>query len=147
MTTTKTRRAVLAGAAALPALAAPAALASISPEIPIFADADLIALGRRFELAWADQLRIESVYNQATNDDEDLGSDFEAAYIRVSTIVKDIENVPATTVAGLYVKARAISWCWGGDQHITFSDDQTTDVRLASSIVMDLLKQSIAVQS
>jgi hypothetical protein len=37
MTITKTRRAVLAGAAALPALAAPTALASISPTDPIFA--------------------------------------------------------------------------------------------------------------
>lgn len=48
MTTIQSRRAILAGAAALPALAAPAAFASVSPD-PIFA---ALVRHREAEAAW-----------------------------------------------------------------------------------------------
>jgi hypothetical protein len=49
-----------------------------------------------------------------------------------------IEQCVATKLDGLRVKAIAVLWCHGGDMDFKFGEE-TTDARLAQSIVRDLL--------
>ena len=54
-------------------------------------------------------------------------------------IVEQIEGCTATTIDGLRVKALAVLWCHGWNLE-ELTDHQTTDIRLAQSILRDLLR-------
>lgn len=60
-----------------------------------------------------------------------------------SDIVDEIEALPARTLAGLYVKVRAIRWCFSWDpitaEELYCGDGSpTTDLRLVVSILNDV---------
>jgi hypothetical protein len=109
-----------------------AALAGARPH----PDAELLRLGRELEEAWA---RERATVRPAASDDE-----VNAVFNVASEIVGEIEALPATTLEGLRVKTRALSWCHDGEG-IDFRDEQdTTDLKLANGIVRDLLALAAA---
>jgi hypothetical protein len=106
-----------------------AAVAAIAAGAPTFAsgaprhpDAELIELGRQFE-------EITAALDR---------DDAEPALDRLAVIEPAIIAMPATTIEGMRVKARAACWAMMGD----FEDlsGPTTDVRMARSIVRDLIR-------
>lgn len=114
-----TRRAAVAAIAA----GAPT-LARAAPSHP---DAELIELGRQF-----DEIT-------AALDKEIAGAGTDLpALDRLSAIEPMIVALPARTVEGMRVKARAACWAMMGD----FDElpGPTTDVRMARSIVRDLIR-------
>jgi hypothetical protein len=111
----------LAGIAA--AIPATPSVASIQPH----ADAELLRLSEQLKAAWA----VEEACVVA--------SDFDVAAEKSRQIVEQIERCTATTLGGFRVKALAVQWCWQGEPDIQFGEDQTTDVRLAQSILRDLV--------
>lgn len=66
---------------------------------------------------------------------------YEAANDASSTVVRQIEQLPAHTLEGLRVKARAVMWRWQWEKFETLSltEQQSTDIRLAQAIVRDLV--------
>jgi hypothetical protein len=102
-------------------------------------DAELIRLGQELKAVWADYeagvAPVEKIYLQGA---EDL---FDAAFKKVEAVVDRIEELTATTIEGLRVKALAVSWCHSGESILgeELSEQNTTDVRLAASIINDLL--------
>jgi hypothetical protein len=109
-----TRRAAVAAIAA----GAPA-LATASPgQHP---DAELIDLGRQFD-------EITAALD---------GDNAEGALDRLAAIEPAIVSMPATTAEGMCVKARAACWALIGDLD---PNGSTTDVRMARSIVRDLIR-------
>jgi hypothetical protein len=114
-----TRRAAVAAiAAGAPVLTAAAAVSH--------PDAELIGLGRQFEEI------------TATLDREIAGADDDLpALDRLAVVEPRILATPATTMEGMRVKARAACWALGGDLQPT---GLTTDVRIARSIVRDLIR-------
>lgn len=91
------------------------------------ADAELIALGREFEAAWAHERKV----NDTGSDD-----DVEAACDATGAVADRIEATPARTLEGFKVKARAVSWCHDGNfEHF----GTTTDKRIAARIIRELL--------
>lgn len=92
-------------------------------------DSVLLALGGHLQKAWTEQRRLEGT-----------GIEFEAAWNEVSAVVGRIETLPARTLDGLAIKALAVSWCHSGEWPIELKDDPTTDIRLAQSIITDLLR-------
>lgn len=127
------RRTLLGGGAALLALAGGgAAVAKVPAPNP---DAELLRLGAELEAAWAGQ----DAAAELAETDEELG----VVMDRAGRFVARIEHLPAYTLAGLIVKARAISWCNSGyeidpDRFCPYPG-ATTDGRIAASIVRDLL--------
>jgi hypothetical protein len=91
-------------------------------------DAALIALDRELEAAWAHEREM----NESGTD----GS-VEAACAKCSEIVDRIGKIPATTLQGFKVKARAVSWCHCGGFE-SFGGD-TTDEMIAAQIIRELL--------
>ena len=68
------------------------------------------------------------------------GREFETAWRRCQKLVGKIECCRATTLEGLQVKALAVLRCHSGETELDFADaNSTTDLRLARSIVLDLL--------
>lgn len=96
------------------------------------ADSHLIKLGRQFEQAWSQERQV----SRDTTASENAVSKAVAA---VRRIVRRIETTPAKSLAGLRVKARAVAWCHGGRRNVSLREKPTTDVRLAQSIIADLL--------
>jgi hypothetical protein len=92
------------------------------------ADAALLELGKALAAAQSDQ---------AEGDD---------AYERTKAIVAQIEALPAHTLAGLMVKARAVEWCNDSVSTEGLAHDPTTDQRIAAGIVCDLLRLAAARQ-
>jgi hypothetical protein len=88
-------------------------------------DGSLLELGAQLEQAWSDQRRCDT----------------KKAYEAVARIVRKIEASPAHSLEGLRVKARAIAWCHAGEP-ISFGSNPTMDVRLALSIVDNLMAVS-----
>lgn len=111
------RAAVIAPTAALPVAAAPSA------------DAELLHLHGELCAKW--------VAERAIPDDDHEAID--AAAADCSATVAKIENLPATTMEGLKVKAAAFLWCRSGELDFELSPHRTTDVRLAESILRDLI--------
>ena len=124
-----TRRSVLT---ALGATVASASLPSVADAA--HPDARLLRLGVELETAWADERRIYAAFeaDQISGEEADKAPDASRA------VVDEILRWPATTLEGLRVKARAVSWCYCGDE-ISW-DDETTDLQLALSIVNDLVR-------
>jgi len=120
--------------AAVAAVAIPAvALASA----PASADAALIALGEELETAWAAEIAAYAQYRGDFSLEHEAITD--AAYEATKAVILRIEAVPASTMEGLRVKARAVQWCYDADPVDLAVDQSTTDLRLANSIIRDLL--------
>jgi len=123
------RRTFLRGLAALPLIGSSVASGMASELHP---DAQLIRLGAEFEKAW----EREKVAVLA-DDDEAVNQ----ACDRTGLIVGQIECRAASTFEGLWVKARAVSWCHNeeplGPDSLT--EEPTTDIRLAGTILRDIL--------
>jgi hypothetical protein len=90
-------------------------------------DADLLRLGRRFDEALARERATAATPAGLT--DEALESFTEQAIV----FADQIENLRATTIEGMRVKARVIAWCGGFPDQ---PDDR--EYRVAASIVRDL---------
>ena len=122
----------LAGGALLALLGT--AAASAAPGAPPHPDAALLRLGAELDAAWLHQ----EAAAKSMSDDE-----FEAMMDAGGVLVDRIEHLPARTLEGLLVKARAISWCNSGEEidpdRFSPYPSATTDARLAASIVRDLL--------
>jgi hypothetical protein len=100
-------------------------------------DRELLSLGREFEAAWAEEEALAAAHKLL--DQEPVPDPWEGAYHATQAIVERIQTIPAHTLAGLKVKARAVQWCYAGDE-IYLTDAQTTDVRLAQDIIADLVR-------
>ncbi|WP_375568791.1 hypothetical protein ABWH92_12395 [Ahrensia marina] len=128
------RRSAIAGLASI-SLAAPAlpSAQALEQEHP---DAALLILADRLEMASA-QARVLIIKSQ---EEKTLDADraWEKAADIELEIVHQIEGIPARTLHGLRVKAKALQWCYGDDP-VEFGEGQTTDVRLAAQIVRALL--------
>jgi hypothetical protein len=105
------------------------------PSATVGLDADLLALGRQFEAAWATE--------KAVTDSTATDLQCETAVEATSNLAHEIAKAQARTLDGLRVKVRALSWCYDGEDITLFEDDEekdrTTDTRLADSILRDLL--------
>jgi hypothetical protein len=92
-------------------------------------DAELVRLGRELEA------------HRAALDD---ASDHDAAMAlldRIEAISAAIARVPADTIEGLYVKARATAWSIESDCGLLDPEKEfTLNDRVAASIICDLLK-------
>jgi len=93
--------------------------------LPINQDAELLKLGEDLRIAW---LRERVMVNETD------GDAFEAACAASAEIVRRVEAIKATTLAGLRVKALAVLWCRVGDV-----PGETTDERLVGQIISTLL--------
>lgn len=69
-------------------------------------------------------------------------AEIDALCDREKSIACEIIATPARTIGGLKVKARVIERCHSGEE-IYLNQEQTTDVRLAQSIIDDLLAQAV----
>ena len=102
-------------------------------------DAELMSLAGELRIEWA-RMRAFFVENPHPADDVS-----EAAMDRCSDVVHKIERIPARSIAGLQVKALAISYCLSDDVGssdecvVGLEEGDTTDIRLTISIVRDLL--------
>ena len=114
-----TRRAVVAGVAGAPALL-PAVVSAA--ELP---DARLIELGRQF------QTIVQGLEDCAWSDDSLLDS--------LDAVESEILRIHATTMEGLFVKARAACWALLGDLYGP-AKKSTTDARMSLSIIRDLVR-------
>lgn len=97
------------------------------------ADQALLDLGAKFEAAYA----AEEALLLASSELEDL-TEWEAASAVTRQIVDEIEQMPASSLEGLQIKARCILWC-SGDGSVSFGEGHTRDMRFARQIVMSLL--------
>ncbi len=131
------RRSFIAASAVLPV--AGVAAASL-PAKTASADETLLHLGDELDRAWA--------HEKALIDSETWGDTYETAYEASRAVVSQIEQQQAHTLEGLRVKARAVMWCHQGGEMdgepFSLTENQTTDVRLAESIVLDLVGVPIA---
>ena len=102
-------------------------------------DSALLTLGREMERMWiAEVTALAACRSNRTQESE---ADADAAFDATSAIVDRIAALPARTPEGLRVKARAVAWCnalEGGTFDIEYGEE-TTDVRLAMSMVRDIL--------
>lgn len=112
-------------------------------------DAELLAAGRDFEAAWEAERAAWHAHDAATRAglQQDGETEWEAAFEATSATVARIEALPATTPAGLMVKARAALWCYDGDLADMLRDagELATSTRLAYGIVADILGLSAPV--
>ncbi len=103
---------------------------------------ELVTLGQEFSRLHA----IEKAAWDATPDDDLSGSwkAAEAASEETREVVHRIAAVPALTVEGICLKARAVAWCYSAVDKappMIAQPSSTTDVRLMHSIIHDLLQQ------
>lgn len=141
MTSALIRRMVTASLpiAALSAASSKGIAASCKP------DAELLRLGAAFSDVWSKQAALEAELNRTPPliDDDLRWNGFDRLYSEASSIVDQIEALPATTLAGLVVKARACHWCHAGEpvdeRFFAIDGKPTTDMRLAAGILSDLV--------
>lgn len=104
---------------------------------PASADAALVALGEELEAAWAAEIAAYAQHRGDLSLAHEAITD--AAHKASKAIILRIEAMAASTIDGLRVKARAVQWCYDGDPVDLVVDQSTTDLRLANSIIADLL--------
>lgn len=105
-------------------------------------DADLIELDEMLSIA---QANCDETFERNGRDEATAGES-DAAYRLASLVVDKIEGTPAKTLQGLRVKAKAVMWCHGKPwdrNKVQLTDDPTTDMRLAQSIVHDLVNMDL----
>ena len=105
---------------------------------PDDADAELLRLGEDLEASWRGMQALEKAPPPfAAAEGNDL---FEIAAEKNTKLLEAVCDAPATTLAGLRVKARAVLICHAGDWRSVVADfTKTSDFRLAGSILGDLL--------
>jgi len=96
-------------------------------------DDELIALGDRLRSSWAAEVEFVRV---ADMDDPASTKSFEALCAATSAIISDIEKAPIHTVAGLQVKALAVSWCHAGVE--IDLGTLTRDMRISNQVMNHL---------
>jgi hypothetical protein len=108
-----------------PFIAAPAF--SIVPQ----RDQELLELGKRLNAAWFHKLQVDRASDKQIDALVDAGS----------PIVHRIATMRATTLAGLSVKAKAFSWCWGGAPPAVsqIAGKDSVAGRILVSLLQDLL--------
>lgn len=108
-------------------------LSSLTPGIrrPARRTPSVSTLAIEFERRLSDQLDAEK---------DDAGPAFEQAYAHTEQVVLQILALPARSLDDLILKARALAWCHGDDFDGFDDCGGTTDMRLAASIIRDLLK-------
>lgn len=121
-TATTSRRTILAGMAAAAAAAPVTAMPAVAAPGD---DTELLSLGAALGDAWA-----------AERSSVELTDD---AFHRTADVVQRILALPAHSIEGLRVKARAVAWCHN-DEPVDLSLDglKTTDLQLVHSILSDL---------
>lgn len=110
-------------------------------------DAELIRLGATLDDA---NNKMRALEAELVDDGSDEASEHIYAAIAVaSAIVDQIERLSATTLAGLKVKVRAIAWCHSDEpfDDECFNEQGTTNVRLASSVMRDLMAMHVGASS
>ena len=135
-----TRRAALSSMTAT-LLAAPALSAAQANE-ERHPDAALLILGERMDRLWAEEQRL-LVLSQMNESDDALSDAWQATFDGVNETVNTIAALPALTFEGLRVKARGILWIADGDVNEIdpgYENQNTTDKRLAKSIIVSLLQ-------
>lgn len=135
-----TRRAALTVVASA-ALVPPDALATIHP------DATLLQLGSQFEAEWAKERELWAAAKLHPWPDPagiPIGEQAEAQFERTSELVDRIADMPALTLEGLRIKARALAWCHGGDSLDQMLTSSFSDTRLLGSIVRDVAGAPLA---
>lgn len=118
------RRALLQGAAA-----ATLTVPIVVDALP--ADAELIALGKRFDTAWEHERAVDECLDQKSKDIVGPPPDYsesDRAFYATQEIADQIEAMQATTFAGCQVKARVCAWWYR---------NELADERL--SVITDLL--------
>ena len=113
-----TRRALIAGVAASPALFPLIASATESP------DARLLELGQQFQ-SIAQRL-------------EDCEWSDDLLFAALDSVEGEILRIQATTIEGLFVKASAACWALLGD--LNSQSESTTDSKMSLSIIRDLVR-------
>lgn len=132
-----TRRAALDRIAASASFTAVAPAAAAGPAEP-HPDAELLALGAEMDAAHVRERAAWAALDRAGwTEAEDAAC--EALADAVSAVINRILPVPARTLDGLLVKARAVDWCWSGEGFEPDSPRDTTDVKLCYSAMRDLL--------
>lgn len=128
-----TRRKFLSSAAALPVAASVASAPLVALAGTDTADAELLALGHEFEAAWANERRVAAI--------AETDAECKAAWAPTAALVDRIIAMPAFTLPGLKVKARAMLWCGYELDEVgpEMFSSSTTDFHLAGSIIRDLL--------
>jgi hypothetical protein len=99
------------------------------------------ALEREFDRLWAEEKKL---YETPGHTDTDV----DAAHLRLEAVARQIMATPATTVADFKVKARAVSWCFGGDplnlMGVEPDEYRPTCIVFAEQLINELLGQSLA---
>jgi hypothetical protein len=116
-----TRRQLLLSAGAAAALL-PVNFAGVT------ADWQLVAIGREFDL-------VSSQLDYRIEQRAELPDDL---FERLGTLLAGLEQVQATTMDGLFVKARAACWDLRGD--FTVSDNSSFSERMSLAIIRDLIR-------
>lgn len=111
------RRSMFGIAAALPAVVALPAVAAPAP------DAELIELGRQWEIARAEFHRLGAILDATVTDEaaDAALADWNAAAEPMERLGSAIEAIPATTFAGLRAKVQI---------HLYFGDGRPTDAMM-----------------
>jgi hypothetical protein len=94
-------------------------------------DAHLLTLRSALLDAWEAERRLYAEGDERWTEAADRGA----------ALARQMVELRAFTLAGLQAKAIAVAYCQTGDDEteIILDDQQTTDVRLAQSILKDLL--------
>lgn len=128
---TMIKNALVSRRAAIGSLATSLLVLGASPVLATsHADAHLLALGRDFDAAAA---KLDSVL-------ADGGDPHWRLFDELTRLDTEIVATQAVTMEGLCVKARAACWALLGD--IDAEGQETTDKRMALSIVRDLIRLS-----
>jgi hypothetical protein len=126
-----TRRVALLGTAAL-SIAVVAPVVAAAAHAHAVENTALLKAGAEFERLWA----IEVAAKPSGSDGD--WSRWDEAYEETRSVVHGIVAIPACSMAGMKIKARAIQWCHGADI-LDVGANETTDARLANSLIRDLL--------
>lgn len=107
-------------------------------------DAELLRLGAELDAVWKKEQAAWDIVKRDDLEDDDPTFVLARQLQDVSgPIVSQIGHLTATTLDGLCVKARAVSWCHCGDEiHLGDVPASSIDVRLAQSIINELLAMS-----
>ena len=99
-------------------------------------DAELLRLGHEMDRLIAE----ENAAKPAHNDGD--WTAWDAAYERSQVAVRAVTELPARSLEGFRIKARAVAWCYSGDE-VDFPDTSSTDMKLVNAIIRDLLGRQI----
>lgn len=124
------------------ALSVVASTALVVPAAPAATHSDdaLLRLGQLFEAEWANERDLwAAAHLHWPGPESDLIAErAEQQSDRTSELAKQIAITPARTLEGMRVKARAFVWTRSDEPNEMDMLGETTDCRLAASILMDM---------